>query len=467
MWFDFSGETTDGGPVPLPSTSSTTPRYRAITRGNVRQTPQWERIPRAQQEALAVVSAVLPFRTNPYVLEELIDWDRVPDDPIYQLNFLQEGMLTPPDYATMAGLLDAEAPAREVKAAADRIRLSLNPHPAGQRTHNVPQIDGRAVPGVQHKYRETVLLFPSQGQTCHAYCTFCFRWPQFVGPLEMKFQTREADDAARYLAAHSEVSDVLITGGDPLIMRTQALRAYIEPMLRPELEHITNLRLGTKSVAYWPHRFVTDPDADDLLRLFEEVVASGRHLAVMGHYNHPVELSTKVAQQAIARIRSTGAEIRMQSPLLRHINDDPAVWADLWRTGVRLGCVPYYMFIERDTGPRQYFELPMVRAWEIFGDAYRTVSGLCRTVRGPSMSAFPGKVQVDGVAEVAGEKVLALQFLQARDPSWVRRPFFAQYDAKATWLDQLKPAFGEEKFFFERELDAMPPSEHRLTVVGQ
>jgi L-lysine 2,3-aminomutase len=184
----------------------------------------------------------------------------------------------------------------------------------------------------------------------------------------------------------------------------------------------------------------------------------------MGHYNHPRELSTPVAQAAVRRIRSTGAQVRMQSPLIRRVNDDANAWAELWRTGVNHGAIPYYMFVERDTGPQQYFEVPLVRAWEIFRDAYQQVSGLARTVRGPSMSAFPGKVLVDGVAQVAGERVLALQLLQARNAEWVRQPFFARYDPRATWLDQLEPAFGESRFFFERE--GTPVSVRRLAVVG-
>lgn len=439
-------------------------RYRAVTRANVARTPQWSRIPRELQDAIMVVSTVLPFRTNEYVMRELIDWDRVPDDPMYQLTFVQPGMLEPDDYATMARLVRGGAPRDTLKAAADRIRLRLNPHPAGQLTHNVPRLDGRPLPGLQHKYRETVLLFPSQGQTCHAYCTFCFRWAQFVGLEDLKFQAQETRDLVEYLAVHPEVSDVLVTGGDPLVMRTKALRGYLEPLL--QLEGVRHVRVGTKSVAYWPQRFVTDPDADDLLRLFEQVVASGRHLAVMGHYNHPKELSTPIAQEAVRRIRSTGAEIRMQSPLIRHVNDDPQAWAELWRTGVRLGCVPYYMFVERDTGPQHYFQLPLVRAWDVFREAYRQVSGLARTVRGPSMSALPGKVMVDGVAEVRGEQVLCLQFLQAREPSWVRRPFFAKYDPNATWLDELQPAFGAEQFFFERGPQGVPRSPRRLAVVN-
>ncbi|MEM6996833.1 MAG: lysine 2,3-aminomutase, partial [Myxococcota bacterium] len=365
-----------------------------MTRSNVQATPQWARLPKPLQRAVQVVSTVLPFRTNRYVMDELIDWDRVPDDPLYQLTFVQPGMLDQDDFATMAALVDAGKTGAELKAAADSIRRRLNPHPAGQMTHNVPRLNGRALPGMQHKYRETVLFFPSQGQTCHAYCTFCFRWAQFVGLDEMKFQSKEVDDLAAYLAVHEEVSDLLVTGGDPLVMKSKALAGYLDPILNPALEHVQTIRLGTKSVAYWPQRYVTDPDADDLLRLFERIVASGRHLAVMGHYNHPRELSTPIAAEAIRRIRNTGAQIRMQSPLIAHVNDDSAAWADLWRTGVKLGAVPYYMFVERDTGPKAYFEVPLQRAWNIFRDAYSTVSGLARTVRGPSMSAFPGKVLV-------------------------------------------------------------------------
>jgi len=111
--------------------------------------------------------------------------------------------------------------------------------------------------------------------------------------------------------------------------------------------------------------------------------------------------------------------------------------------------VPYYMFVERDPGARRYFEVPLARAWAVYREAVQQVSGLARTARGPSMSADPGKVEVQGVTEVGGEKVFVLRFIQARDPDWVQRPFFARYDEQATWLDQLKPAFGEQAFFFE------------------
>src|SRR5690606_29814359 len=164
-------------------------------------------------------------------------------------------------------------------------------------------------------------------------------------------------------------------------------------------------------------------DADELLELFESAVRSGIHLALMAHFSHPAELRTKVAEQAIRRIRNTGAVVRCQAPLIRHVNDDADAWARMWTKQVSLGAVPYYMFVARDTGPRQYFEVPLAKAVSIFRDAVSQVSGLARTVRGPSMSATPGKVTVDGTAEIGGERVFALRFLQARDPSWVGRPF--------------------------------------------
>lgn len=432
-------------------------KFKPYTRNSIKDAPQWKYLTPAQQEAVLVVSRVLPFRVNAYVLDELIDWSNIPDDPIFRLTFPHRDMLQAEEYEALCNLEHGNASAQESDTVR-LIRLNMNPHPAGQLTHNIPRRDGVPIKGIQHKYRETVLFFPSAGQTCHAYCTFCFRWPQFVGMNELKFDAKDAKTLVDYLKDQPEVTDILITGGDPLIMNTRSLAGYIEPLLVPELAHIQNIRIGTKSVAYWPQRFVTDPDADDLLRLFEKVVGAGKNLALMGHYNHPAELRPVIAQQAARRIVTTGATLRMQAPLIRHINENPSDWAELWTTGVKLGAIPYYMFIERDTGPRSYFEVPLAKAYEVFRAAYQQVSGLARTVRGPCMSAHPGKVLIDGIVQLGGEKVFALQFLQARNPNWVRRPFYARYDEQATWFDQLRPAFGESRFFFEQDDYVEPAS---------
>jgi L-lysine 2,3-aminomutase len=263
---------------------------------------------------------------------------------------------------------------------------------------------------------------------------------------------KETELLVKYLRIHKDVTDVLFTGGDPMVMSAGVLGSYIRPLLtEPGLEHVRSIRIGTKSLAYWPYRYLTDPDSDDVIALFEEIVGAGKNLSVQAHFNHPRELSTDAVGQAIARIRATGAQIRTQSPILRHINDKPELWSEMWRRQVDLGCIPYYMFIARDTGAKHYFELPLDKCWGIFRRAYRRVSGLCRTVRGPSMSDHPGKIQILGVADIRGEKVYVLRFIQGRVPGWVDIPFFAEYDPRATWFNQLRPAFGEKKFFFEHD----------------
>ena len=418
--------------------------------------PQLQKLTEEERFATKVVSHVFPFRTNNYVVEELIDWDKAPFDPMYQLTFMQKDMLSEEHFNLLADAIKRNKPQQDIKQLANDIRFELNPHPAGQLTANVPLMDDEEiVPGVQHKYKETCLVFPSSGQTCHSYCTFCFRWAQFVGLNDLKFATDESNRFQDYLKQNKQITDVLFTGGDPMVMSLKKLETYLEPLLQPEFEHIQNIRIGTKSISYWPFKYVTDPEADGVLRLFEKIVNSGKHLAIMGHFNHWVEISTDVSKEAIRRIRSTGAQIRTQSPLIKNINDDSKVWSKMWNEQVKLGAIPYYMFIERDTGPKDYFAVPLERAYNIFRDAYSNVSGLARSVRGPSMSATPGKVRVDGITSVYGEKVFALNFLQARNPEWVRRPFFAKYDPNAIWLDDLKPAFGEEKFFFTDELNQM------------
>ncbi|HHJ14330.1 MAG TPA: lysine 2,3-aminomutase [Gammaproteobacteria bacterium] len=430
-------------------------RFQVYTERQFDQIEALQRLPDATRFAMRVVARVLPFRVNRYVIDELIDWERVPDDPIFQLSFPQPGMLPQADFDRMADAVRRGADRDTLQALARDIRAGLNPHPAGQQQLNVPLLDGQPLPGMQHKYRETVLFFPSQGQTCHSYCTFCFRWAQFVGDRELRFASNEAGSLHAYLRRHPEVTDLLLTGGDPMVMKTRHLAAYLEPLAGPRFDHVQTLRIGTKSLTFWPQRYVTDPDADELLRLLERLVAAGKHVALMAHYNHGRELDTPIAREAIRRVRDTGAVIRTQAPLLRHINDDAGVWADMWRTQARLGLVPYYMFVERDTGARRYFEVPLARAWHIYRDAMQQVSGVARTARGPSMSAAPGKVEVQGIADIQGEKVFVLRFIQGRNPDWVQRPFFARYDETATWLDQLRPAFGERRFFFEDEFDAM------------
>ena len=205
------------------------------------------------------------------------------------------------------------------------------------------------------------------------------------------------------------VTDLFVTGGNPIV------------------------QTSTKSLAYLPAQYVTDPDADATLDLLRTLVRRDKHVALMCHFTHPKELYRSIVQVAMQRTRMTGAILRYEGPLVRHINDNPVTRQDMWKAQVRLGAVPYYMFVEWDTGPSQYFEVPLGRACDIFADAMANVSGVAKTVRGPSMSATPGKVHIIGVADLPrGQKAFVLQFLQARNPEWTQRAFFARFDPTAT-----------------------------------
>lgn len=450
----------------------------------------------------STLSNILPMRTNNYVVEELIDWSKVPDDPIFQLTFPQPGMLFSANVEEIMEAKKRGASAKEIRVLADKIREQLNPHPAKQKEMNVPskgvgeqgtvmaddiedlkrmqKEEGATTReieferGMQHKYRETVLFFPSESQYCHSYCTYCFRWAQFVGSSDLQFASNDLEELMSYLRRNKSVTDLLITGGDPMVLNSKQLARYLYPIVNdPTLDHVQDIRIGSKSLAYWPYKYVTDDDADDLLRVFENVVKTGKkHISFMAHFTHPNELMTPVVREAIRRIRNTGVVIRAQAPLVNHINNDPEIWATMWKEQLKLGIIPYYMFVERDTGAKEWFGVPLERCLEVYNSAISKVPGLARTARGPSMSCTPGKLAVQGLEVMPShpgspsayqnsetgmweEKVFILKFLQSRNPDWISRTVFAQYDPNAKWLNDLKPAFGAERFFFEEEHDDM------------
>lgn len=429
-------------------------KFKSFGGHNIDQISQFANLPPHHRESLKIISHILPFRVNNYIINELIDWHNIPDDPLFQLTFPQPGMLSPNQLRRMEEVIKGGGSTQAIRRRAHEIQLELNPNPAMQKQLNVPREGERRLEGLQHKYKETVLFFPKQGQMCAAYCTYCFRWAQFIGLKEERFANKDPQLLFHYIDRHPGVTDVLFTGGDPMSMRTSLIRDYLTPFLNKRPGNLTNIRFGTKFPAFWPFRFTTDDDADDLLRLFEEIIASGYHLAVMSHYTHPTELSTPAAEEALRRIRATGAEVRCQSPLIRHVNDDAQIWRELWKREVALGAVPYYMFIARNTGAKEYFSVPLERAFDIYTEAYRSVSGLARTVKGPCMSTSPGKILIDGYTEIGGKRAMVLKFLQGRNPRWVNKPFLAEDNPQAIWLDDLTP-FGKKRFFFEEEMDRL------------
>jgi KamA family protein len=428
-------------------------RWKTYDRRSLNQISQLRRLPPRILESIRLATLVFPFKINEYALENLIDWSHAPDDPMFRLLFPVADMLTDDARHLLRKVVDSNAPQSEINSTVDDIRASMNPHSSDQLA-NIPFLNGTSTEGIQHKYQETVLFFPKQGQTCHSYCSFCFRWPQFVAGANHRFESADAGRLHAYLQARKNVSDLLLTGGDPMVMNARRLSTYLEPLTRPEFGHIRTIRIGTKALTYWPHRFLAE-DSEELLALLRHLVDAGKHIALMAHVNHWRELEPSPVQEAIVRVKHAGVVIRTQSPMLRHINDSAETWRRNWTEQVRLGLIPYYMFVERDTGASHYFSVPLARALKIYQDATRELSGLGRTARGPVMSAGPGKVQVVGTIVVNGRQHFILNFIRARKREWLNRPFLAEYSETASWLDCLRPSDGSPSFFFEEEYGEM------------
>ncbi|MEX2370394.1 MAG: 4Fe-4S cluster-binding domain-containing protein, partial [Bacteroidales bacterium] len=327
---------------------------------NLRQIEYLKNLPEEKIREIEIVAQVLPFKTNNYVTDYLINWDQYETDPVFILNFPNRDMLRQDQYEQVKNAMDKNIPENELQRIVNRIRLQLNPHPAEQMT-NIPHLNGEPLDGCQHKYQDIILFFPSQGQTCHAHCTFCFRWPQFVKDLDLQFSMKEIEEVTTYIKQNEQIHEILFTGGDPMVMSPGTISRYIDEIFDADIPHLDTIRFGTKSLTYWPFTFIPEfsDEAEDMLNLFRRIVDGGKHLAFMAHFNHPNEMDNSAVQEAIWNIRQTGAEIRTQAPVLRNINDTPEIWREMWTKQVNLGLVPYYMFIERETGPYEYFGIPL------------------------------------------------------------------------------------------------------------
>jgi len=343
-----------------------------------------------EREALEPVARKYAFRVSEYYLK-LIDWDN-PEDPIRRLIIPQESELSE------WGQLDA----------------------SNEKAVTVAK-------GVQHKYPHTVLLLCNE--VCGAYCRYCFRKRLFMSDNDET--DRDVSAGIEYIAGNPNVTNVLLTGGDPLMMSSRHL-ANIITRLRA-IPHVRIIRLGSKMPAFDPQRLL----ADELLHatLREHSTARSR-IYLMAHFDHPREL-TDVAVECIDAFIRDGVICVNQCPLLAGINDDAMVLSDLFRELSFIGCPPYYLFQGRPTAGNAPFKVPIVRGWEIFRDALRIGSGLARRARFV-MSHETGKVEVLAV----DEKYIYARYHRARDAA--RRGQFLRYhrNDQACWLDELVPAEG-------------------------
>ncbi len=304
------------------------------------------RLSEFEKSQLRDVSRQFLFLANEYYLS-LINWDD-PHDPIRRIIIPDLSELDP------RGRLDAS------NEAAYTIQ-----------------------PGLQHKYRSTVIMLVSNA--CGGICRYCFRKRIFI--RRHMDLLNDLPAALRYIREHTEITNVLVTGGDPLRLPTPQLEEIVARLR--EIPHVSVIRIGTKIPAYDVFRILEDPS---LIRMIERYSEESRKIYIMSHFSHPREL-TDLAVKATNLLQRAGAILSNQTPLLRGVNDHPDVLAELLRRLSFIGIVPYYIFQCRPAVGNRSFAVPIEEAYEIIERAKSGVSGLAKRVK-YVMSHETGKVEV-------------------------------------------------------------------------
>jgi KamA family protein len=353
----------------------------------VKKVADLSNVPPDARAVLEEVSKRYVFRANDYYLG-LIDWSD-PRDPIRQLIIPRSEELN--DW----GRLDA----------------------SNERSITVAR-------GVQHKYPHTVLLLVNE--VCGAYCRYCFRKRLFMDDNDEA--SLDISPGLDYVRSHSEVTNVLLTGGDPLIMSTRRILEIIRELR--SIPHVRIVRIGSKMPAFNPWRVLDDPA---LVAGLEELSTPEKRIYLMAHFDHPREL-TEPAIEGLNTLIRAGVICVNQCPLIRGVNDDPEVLAEMYRTLSFIGVPPYYLFQGRPTAGNEPYEVPMVEGYRIFEEAKRRVSGLAKRARFV-MSHETGKIEIVGVD---AERIY-LRYHRAKNPADEGRFLVCHRNDEAYWLDQLTP----------------------------
>jgi len=357
----------------------------------IRTIDQVPNIPESERVKLRKVAQRYVFRANDYYMG-LIDWDD-PNDPIKQLIIPREEELN--DW----GELDAS---KESAVTVAR--------------------------GVQHKYPHTVLLLCNE--VCGAYCRYCFRKRLFMEDNDEV--SLDVSEGLRYIADNPAVSNVLLTGGDPLLMSTRRLVEIFEALRR--IPHVRIIRIGSKLPAFDPWRILRDEALQEAFRTYSR---PDRRIYLMAHFDHPRELTEAALAGLDCYIRN-GVICVNQCPLIAGVNDDAELLSELYQKLAWAGCPPYYLFQGRPTAGNEPYTVPLVRGWQIFHDANLKGSGLARRPR-YVMSHETGKIEI---VAVDGERIY-LRYHRAKDASNRGRFMVYKRNDEALWMDDLEPVSSE------------------------
>ncbi len=302
-----------------------------------------------EKTKLKKVTEKFAFRANTYYLN-LIDWDD-PGDPIRRIVIPSE----------------------------DELEEWGNLDPSDEKRYTV-------APGVEHKYKDTALILFNN--LCGCYCRFCFRKRLFIrGNKEI---IRNPGPALEYIKAHPEIDNVLISGGDPLLLSDRRLEEILSGLRN--IDHVKIIRIGTKMPAYNPFRIIND---DKLVRLIEAFTYKDKRIYIMVHFNHEKEI-TPQAIQAIDRLINAGAILCNQTPLIKGVNDNPKILANLLNKLSFIGATPYYIFQSRPTIGNKTYAVPLEEGYRIFEEAKMSLSGLAKRAKFV-MSHATGKIEILGI----------------------------------------------------------------------
>jgi KamA family protein len=344
---------------------------------------QLEQLRPDERSTLEEVTEQFAFRSNEYYLS-LIDWDD-PDDPIRRLII--------PDLQELDewGRLD----------------------PSDEKSYSI-------MPGLEHKYNSTALLLVSN--VCEGICRYCFRKRVFINPRSDYLQDTPA--AMAYIREHEEITNVLLTGGDPLVLKPSKLDNIIGQLR--DIEHVKIIRIGTRVPAFNPYRIINEPA---LPALIEKYSSDHNRMYVMTHFIHPREL-TEPAVKALGLLQKAGAVIANQTPRIRGINDDPEVMAKLLARLSFIGAVPYYIFQCRPAMGNKLYTVPIEEGYEIVEQTKALVSGLAKRIRFV-MSHSTGKIEIVGRT---AEHVY-FKYHRAADDADSGRFLVLESNPEAYWLD--------------------------------
>lgn len=277
------------------------------------------------------------------------------------------------------------------------------------------------VPGLQHKYKSTV-LFLSTNQ-CAMYCRFCFR-KRLVGISEDEIGYKYFDKIVDYIQSHKEISNVLISGGDSFLNSNQTIERFLKHFT--EIEHLDCIRFGTRTPVSFPARITKDPELLKILNTYNEK----KQIYIVTHFNHPNEI-TEESSRAIALLRQAGMKMLNQTVLLKGVNNDPVVLGTLLKKLTTIGIIPYYVFQCRPvSGVKNQFQIPINEGYQIVEGAKQMQNGIAKFVR-YAMSHETGKIEILGNVSTGD---MLFKYHQAKNPDDISRIFTLKLTDRQCWL---------------------------------